>query len=195
MEACAALRGSADGDPTYLDMVVRGLRPGAARAAPRQLELPRRAPAPALARQHRRDPRRDADMPTVFDADARASRRSRARPPSSPRRPRRADRPAQLAGATFTVADLGCTPSPSFAAIVNPLQAAILVGRLRRPAGRRVREGSRLARRHADADARLRPPHPRRSHAARFLARIRELLEAPSAPLRRSRRAHGGAAR
>ena len=90
--------------------------------------------------------------------------------------------PQHLAGGTFTVSNLGMFGVTSFTAIVNPPQAAILaVGAVApRPV---VRDGAIVAR--ATMDVTLACDHRilYGADAARFLARIRELLEQPMALL------------
>jgi pyruvate dehydrogenase E2 component (dihydrolipoyllysine-residue acetyltransferase) len=118
-------------------------------------------------------------VPTVFDADSRSlleiARESR----------RLADRvrqreitPAELSGATFTVSNLGMYGVASFAAIINPPQAAILaVGELREvPVVRdgHVVPGARMSL-VLTCDHRILYGAP----AAEFLARVRQLLEQP----------------
>jgi pyruvate dehydrogenase E2 component (dihydrolipoyllysine-residue acetyltransferase) len=118
-------------------------------------------------------------VPTVFDADAKSlleiARESR----------RLADRvrqrqitPAELSGATFTVSNLGMYGVASFAAIINPPQAAILaVGELREvPVVRdgQVVPGLRMSL-VLTCDHRILYGAP----AAEFLARVRQLLEQP----------------
>jgi pyruvate dehydrogenase E2 component (dihydrolipoamide acetyltransferase) len=116
---------------------------------------------------------------TVFDADrlslgeiARTTRRLAAevREGSIP--------PPSLAGATFTVSNLGMFGVTRFSAVINPPQAAILaVGAVQQRAV--VHEGEIVARRRMTislaADHRLLYG----ADAARFLARVRELLEQP----------------
>jgi pyruvate dehydrogenase E2 component (dihydrolipoamide acetyltransferase) len=88
--------------------------------------------------------------------------------------------PPELGGGTFTVSNLGMYGVRSFSAIVNPPQAAILsVGSL---APRAVVRDSELVARHTMAitlvcDHRILYG----ADAARFLARVRELLEEPVA--------------
>jgi pyruvate dehydrogenase E2 component (dihydrolipoamide acetyltransferase) len=90
--------------------------------------------------------------------------------------------PPDLAGATFTVSNLGMFGVDRFAAVVNTPQAAILaVGAMKeRPV---VREGGLVVRRRMtmslSADHRVLYG----ADAARFLARMRELLEHPLATL------------
>jgi pyruvate dehydrogenase E2 component (dihydrolipoamide acetyltransferase) len=116
---------------------------------------------------------------TVFDADrlslgeiARTTRRLAAevRDGTIP--------PPALAGATFTVSNLGMFGVSRFSAVINPPQAAILaVGAVQQRAV--VHEGAVVARRcmtvSLAADHRLLYG----ADAARFLARVQELLEQP----------------
>jgi pyruvate dehydrogenase E2 component (dihydrolipoamide acetyltransferase) len=118
-------------------------------------------------------------VPTVFDADRKSlleiARDART---LADRVRQRAVTPAELSGATFTVSNLGMYGVASFAAIVNPPQAAILaVGELREvPVVRDglvvpgVRMGVVLT-----CDHRILYGAP----AAEFLARVRQLLEQP----------------
>jgi pyruvate dehydrogenase E2 component (dihydrolipoamide acetyltransferase) len=121
-------------------------------------------------------------VPTLFDADraslgeiARETRRLAAAVRDG------AITPAELAGGTFTVSNLGMFGVSAFTAIVNPPQAAILsVGAIeRRPvvaddgaivAGEPLRLG-------LNCDHRILYG----ADAARFLARVKALLEAPVA--------------
>jgi pyruvate dehydrogenase E2 component (dihydrolipoamide acetyltransferase) len=118
-------------------------------------------------------------VPTVFDADRKSlleiARDART---LADRVRQRAITPAELSGATFTVSNLGMYGVASFAAIVNPPQAAILaVGEVREvPVVRDgrlvpgVRMGVVLT-----CDHRILYGAP----AAEFLARVRQLLEQP----------------
>jgi pyruvate dehydrogenase E2 component (dihydrolipoamide acetyltransferase) len=118
-------------------------------------------------------------VPTVFDADRKSlleiARDARM---LADRVRQRAVTPAELSGATFTVSNLGMYGVASFAAIVNPPQAAILaVGELREVPVLRdglvvpgVRMGVVLT-----CDHRILYGAP----AAEFLARVRQLLEQP----------------
>ncbi|HEY1834331.1 MAG TPA: dihydrolipoamide acetyltransferase family protein [Solirubrobacteraceae bacterium] len=120
-------------------------------------------------------------VPTVFDADekslgevARETRRlaERARDATIT--------PPELGGGTFTVSNLGMFGVRSFTAIINPPQAAILsVGALEKRAV--VRDGELTAR--STMSLTLVCDHRILfgAEAARFLARVRELLEAPVA--------------
>jgi pyruvate dehydrogenase E2 component (dihydrolipoyllysine-residue acetyltransferase) len=118
-------------------------------------------------------------VPTVFDADsktlleiAREARRL------AERVRQRTATPAELSGATFTVSNLGMYGVASFAAIINPPQAAILaVGEVREvPVVRdgQLAPGVRMSVR-LTCDHRILYGAP----AAEFLARIRQLLESP----------------
>lgn len=115
--------------------------------------------------------------PTVFDADrkplgeiARETRELAARVRG------RTITPPELGGATFTVATLETAGVESFGAVINPPQVAILTAGSveQRPV---VRDGAVLARR----TMRLTLACDHRvlfaAEAARFLARVRELLE------------------
>ena len=118
-------------------------------------------------------------VPTVFDADRKSlldiSREART---LAERVRSRLITPAELSGATFTVSNLGMYGVASFAAIINPPQAAILaVGELREvPVVRdgQVVPGSRMSL-VLTCDHRILYGAP----AAEFLARVRQLLEQP----------------
>jgi pyruvate dehydrogenase E2 component (dihydrolipoamide acetyltransferase) len=118
-------------------------------------------------------------VPTVFDADRKSlleiAREARL---LAERVRRREITPAELSGATFTVSNLGMYGVASFAAIINPPQAAILaVGELRElPVVRegRVVPGARMSVT-LTCDHRILYGAP----AAQFLARVRQLLEQP----------------
>lgn len=78
-------------------------------------------------------------------------------------------RPEEVEGATFTVTNLGMFGIDSFQPVVNPPQVAILsVGRSRGDAGRTTTFG--LAADHRAVDG---------AQGARFLQRVRELIEHP----------------
>jgi pyruvate dehydrogenase E2 component (dihydrolipoamide acetyltransferase) len=199
MEACVALRtelkrlsrpsaaesgaaGHVDA-PTYNDMVVKAsalaLREHArANGSYRDghLELHSRINVGVAVAAH------DAlIVPTVFDADEKSlgeiARETRA---LAERVRAGTITPPELGGGTFTVSNLGMYGVRSFTAIINPPQSAILsVGSMEQRAV--VRDGE-LAARHTMAltlacDHRILYG----ADAALFLARIRELLEAPSA--------------
>jgi pyruvate dehydrogenase E2 component (dihydrolipoamide acetyltransferase) len=198
MEACVTLRselkrlarpaadepGDAHVDaPTYNDMVVKASAL-ALREHPRangsyrdgRLELHSRINVGVAVAA------RDAlIVPTVFDADEKSlgeiARETRA---LAERVRAGTITPPELGGGTFTVSNLGMYGMRSFTAIINPPQSAILsVGTMeQRPV---VREGE-LAAAHTMAltlacDHRILYG----ADSALFLARIRELLEAPTA--------------
>jgi pyruvate dehydrogenase E2 component (dihydrolipoamide acetyltransferase) len=126
-------------------------------------------------------------VPTVFDADSKAlgeiARETRA---LAERVRAGAITPPELGGGTFTVSNLGMYGIRSFAAIINPPQAAILsVGSLEMRAvvvGGDIGGGGELA---ARATMALTLSCDHRilygADAAQFLARVRELLQTPSA--------------
>jgi pyruvate dehydrogenase E2 component (dihydrolipoamide acetyltransferase) len=123
-------------------------------------------------------------VPTIFDADrvslgeiGRTARALAARVRDG------SISPAELAGGTFTVSNLGMYGIDDFSAVINPPQAAILaVGSLKRRAV--VLEDGELA---ARPTVRLALACDHRvlygADGARFLARVRELLEHPDALL------------
>jgi pyruvate dehydrogenase E2 component (dihydrolipoamide acetyltransferase) len=114
----------------------------------------------------------DADLRTLAEIAAESSRLADAAR-------RRALTPEELQGATFTVSNLGMFGVRSFTAIVDPPQAAILaVGGARRDP---VEDGAgRLAFRDA-VTVTLTCDHRvvYGADGARFLSRLRELLERP----------------
>jgi pyruvate dehydrogenase E2 component (dihydrolipoamide acetyltransferase) len=120
-------------------------------------------------------------VPTVFDADQKSLGEIARETRALAQRVREGTiTPPELSGGTFTVSNLGMHGVSSFTAIINPPQAAILsVGALApRPV---VREGEVVAR-HTMAvmlacDHRILYG----ADAARFLSRIRDLLEQPAA--------------
>jgi pyruvate dehydrogenase E2 component (dihydrolipoyllysine-residue acetyltransferase) len=118
-------------------------------------------------------------VPTVFDADRKSLRQIASDARALAQRVRGGQiTPPELSGATFTVSNLGMFGIDSFAAVINPPQAAILaVGAIaERPV---VRDGSigtaHLMRVNLACDHRILYGAP----AAEFLARIRSLLEEP----------------
>ncbi len=118
-------------------------------------------------------------VPTVFDADRKSLRQIASDARSLAQRVRDGQiTPPELSGATFTVSNLGMFGIDSFAAVINPPQAAILaVGAIaERPV---VRDGAivtaHLMRVNLACDHRILYGAP----AAEFLARIRALLEEP----------------
>jgi pyruvate dehydrogenase E2 component (dihydrolipoyllysine-residue acetyltransferase) len=118
-------------------------------------------------------------VPTVFDADTKVLRQIAAETRALAQKAREGRiTPPELSGATFTVSNLGMLGIDSFAAVINPPQAAILaVGAIaERPV---VRDGqlgtAHLMRVNLACDHRILYGAP----AAQFLARIRSLLEEP----------------
>jgi pyruvate dehydrogenase E2 component (dihydrolipoamide acetyltransferase) len=118
-------------------------------------------------------------VPTVFDADQKNLRQIATDSRALAQRVRDGKiTPPELSGATFTVSNLGMFGIDSFAAVINPPQAAILaVGAIaERPV---VRDGeiatAHLMRVNLACDHRILYGAP----AAEFLARIRALLEEP----------------
>jgi pyruvate dehydrogenase E2 component (dihydrolipoamide acetyltransferase) len=120
-------------------------------------------------------------VPTVFDADRKNLRQIATESRALAQRVRDGQiTPPELSGATFTVSNLGMFGIDSFAAVINPPQAAILaVGAIaERPV---IRDGestsAHLMRINLACDHRILYGAP----AAEFLARIRALLEEPLA--------------
>jgi pyruvate dehydrogenase E2 component (dihydrolipoamide acetyltransferase) len=120
-------------------------------------------------------------VPTVFDADQKNLRQIATDSRALSQRVRDGQiTPPELSGATFTVSNLGMFGIDSFAAVINPPQAAILaVGAIaERPV---IRNGeittAHLMRVNLACDHRILYGAP----AAEFLARIRALLEEPLA--------------
>ncbi len=118
-------------------------------------------------------------VPTVFDADQKNLRQIATDSRALAQRVRDGQiTPPELSGATFTVSNLGMFGIDSFAAVINPPQAAILaVGAItERPV---VRDGeiatAHLMRVNLACDHRILYGAP----AAEFLARVRALLEEP----------------
>jgi pyruvate dehydrogenase E2 component (dihydrolipoamide acetyltransferase) len=120
-------------------------------------------------------------VPTVFDAEEKSlgeiARETRA---LAERVRAHTITPPELGGGTFTVSNLGMYGVASFTAIINPPQAGILsVGSLAPRAV--VHEGAVLARNMMTLTLVCDHRILYGAEAARFLARIRELLLTPSA--------------
>jgi pyruvate dehydrogenase E2 component (dihydrolipoyllysine-residue acetyltransferase) len=118
-------------------------------------------------------------VPTIFDADRKGLRQIAEESRAVAQRVRDNQiTPPELSGATFTVSNLGMYGIDSFAAVINPPQAAILaVGAIvERPV---IREGevstAHLMRVNLACDHRILYG----AEGAEFLARIRALLEEP----------------
>jgi pyruvate dehydrogenase E2 component (dihydrolipoamide acetyltransferase) len=120
-------------------------------------------------------------VPTVFDAEEKSLGEIARETHALAERVRAATiTPPELGGGTFTVSNLGMYGVSSFAAIINPPQAAILsVGALAPRAV--VREAELLARHTMTLTLVCDHRILYGADAAGFLARIRELLEAPAA--------------
>jgi pyruvate dehydrogenase E2 component (dihydrolipoamide acetyltransferase) len=194
MEACVALRaelkrlGQTDA-PTYNDMVVKACAL-ALREHPRanssyrdgRLQLHGRVNVGVAVATDSDEPAGGAlIVPTVFDADlkslgeiAREARALAARVRDG------SITPPELGGGTFTVSNLGMFGVSDFTAIINPPQAAILsVGSVQpRPV---VRDGEIVARQQMTVTLACDHRVLYGADAARFLARVRELLETPAA--------------
>jgi len=204
MERCVTLRSelktlahpddaSAEQVPTYNDMVVK-----ACALALREHPLVNGSYRDGRAQLHSRVnvgvavAAQDAlVVPTVFDADSKAlgeiARETRA---LAARVRDGTITPPELGGGTFTVSNLGMYGVSSFTAIINPPQAAILtVGALQR----RAVPADAVADGPADGAGALVPRATLTltlvcdhrilygAEAAQFLARVRELLQAPAA--------------
>jgi pyruvate dehydrogenase E2 component (dihydrolipoamide acetyltransferase) len=120
-------------------------------------------------------------VPTVFDADEKSLGEIARETHTLAKRVRSATvTPPELGGGTFTVSNLGMYGVKSFTAIINPPQAGILsVGALAPRAV--VREGEVLARNTMTLVLACDHRILYGAEAALFLARIRDLLEAPAA--------------
>jgi pyruvate dehydrogenase E2 component (dihydrolipoamide acetyltransferase) len=200
MERCVALRSelkrlSPEEAPTYNDMVVKACAL-ALHEYPRangsyrdgKLQLHSRVNVGVAVAADSDDPMGGAlVVPTVFDAALKSlgeiARETRA---LAERVRAGTITPPELGGGTFTVSNLGMYGIRSFSAIVNPPQAAILsVGSLALRAvvlGDGTDGSGEIVARHTMAvtlvcDHRILYG----ADAARFLARIRELLEEPAA--------------
>jgi pyruvate dehydrogenase E2 component (dihydrolipoamide acetyltransferase) len=120
-------------------------------------------------------------VPTIFDAEEKSLGEIARETRHLAQRVRDATiTPPELGGGTFTVSNLGMYGVRSFTAIVNPPQAAILsVGSLEPRAV--VREGAVVARHTMTLTLVCDHRILYGADAAQLLARIRELLETPSA--------------
>jgi pyruvate dehydrogenase E2 component (dihydrolipoamide acetyltransferase) len=193
MEACVALRselkklGHADA-PTYNDMVIKACAL-ALREFPQanssyrdgRLQLHSRVNVGVAVAADSEPMDSTLIVPTVFDADLKSlgeiARETRA---LAARVREHSITPPELGGGTFTVSNLGMFGVASFTAIINPPQAAILsVGSLGPRAV--IRDGEILARNTMTVTLACDHRILYGADAARFLARIRELLEAPAA--------------
>ncbi len=118
-------------------------------------------------------------VPTIFDADEKNLRQIATDSRALAQRVRDGQiTPPELSGATFTVSNLGMFGIDSFAAVINPPQAAILaVGAIaERPAAREGQVATaHLMRVNLACDHRILYG----ASAAEFLARVKSLLEEP----------------
>ncbi|HEX9481200.1 MAG TPA: dihydrolipoamide acetyltransferase family protein [Solirubrobacteraceae bacterium] len=121
-------------------------------------------------------------VPTVFDADSKALGEIAREARALAERVRAATiTPPELGGGTFTVSNLGMFGIRSFTAIINPPQAAIMsVGALERRAVA-AEDGSIAARQMLTLTLVCDHRILYGAEAARFLARVRELLQTPAA--------------
>jgi pyruvate dehydrogenase E2 component (dihydrolipoamide acetyltransferase) len=187
MDACVRLRAelkriSSSDAPTYNDMVVKACAL-ALREHPRAngsykdgaLQLHSRVNVGVAVAAN------DAlVVPTVFDADAKALGEIARETRALAARVRDASiTPPELGGGTFTVSNLGMYGVRSFNAIINPPQAAILsVGSVEQRAV--VRDEQIVARQTMTLTLICDHRILYGADAAEFLARIRELLQAPA---------------
>jgi pyruvate dehydrogenase E2 component (dihydrolipoamide acetyltransferase) len=118
-------------------------------------------------------------VPTIFDADQKSIAEIAAeRRTLTARVEDGTITPPELAGATFTVFDLGSHGITSFTAIVNPAQAAVLAVGAAEPRAV-VRNGEVVARPVLTLTLTCDHRILYGACAARFLGRVRELLEEP----------------
>ncbi len=120
-------------------------------------------------------------VPVIVDADARSLEQIAREAAELAERVRaRTITPPELAGATFTVSNLGMLGVHSFTAVINPPQAAILaVGAVEQRAV--VRDGELVSRHVVTMTLACDHRILYGADGARFLGRVRELLEAPLA--------------
>ena len=188
MEECVALRSelkriSSSEAPTYNDMVVKACAL-ALREHPRvngsyrdgRIQLHSRVNVGVAVATHE-----GLVVPTVFDADSKALGEIARETRALAARVREATiTPPELSGGTFTVSNLGMYGVRSFTAIINPPQAAIVsVGALEQRA--LAREGELVAKPTMMLTLACDHRMLYGADAAQFLARIRELLEHPTA--------------
>jgi pyruvate dehydrogenase E2 component (dihydrolipoamide acetyltransferase) len=118
-------------------------------------------------------------VPTVFDADAKGLRRIAEESRGLAARVREGTiTPPELSGGTFTVSNLGMFGVTSFSAVINPPQAAILaVGAIREVPV--VRDGEIVAGNQMSVTLACDHRILYGADGARFLAKVRDLLEEP----------------
>jgi pyruvate dehydrogenase E2 component (dihydrolipoamide acetyltransferase) len=187
MEACVALRtelkklGQADA-PTYNDMVVKACAL-ALRENPRanggyrdgRVQMHSRVNVGvAVAAEE------TLVVPTVFDADQKSLGEIARETRTLAERVRDGSiTPPELGGGTFTVSNLGMFGVTAFTAIINPPQAAILSVGVLEPRAM-IRDGEVQARNTMTVTLACDHRILYGANAATFLARVRELLEAPA---------------
>jgi pyruvate dehydrogenase E2 component (dihydrolipoamide acetyltransferase) len=120
-------------------------------------------------------------VPTVFDADTKSLGEIARETRALAERVRSGEiTPPELSGGTFTVSNLGMYGISNFTAVINPPQAAILaVGEVTPRAV--VRDGQVVARQTMGVTLGCDHRILYGADAARFLGRVRELLQAPVA--------------
>jgi pyruvate dehydrogenase E2 component (dihydrolipoamide acetyltransferase) len=189
MEACADVRERLGGEPSYNDFVVK-----ACALALREHPRVNSSFGPDGITEHERvnvgiavAGERRLTVPVLTDADTRPLgdlARAAARLANLARTGDLS--PQDLEHGTFTVSNLGMFGVTGFTAVINPPQAAILaVGAVER---RAVPDGEALAiRRRVELSLTCDHRVLYGADAARFLARVRELLEQPLELLYRSR--------
>jgi pyruvate dehydrogenase E2 component (dihydrolipoamide acetyltransferase) len=118
-------------------------------------------------------------VPTIFDADAKGLGAIAAEGRRLAERVRDGSiTPPELSGGTFTVSNLGMFGVTSFSAVINPPQAAILaVGSIEEAAV--VRDGEVTAGRRMSVNLACDHRILYGADGARFLARVRDLLQEP----------------
>ncbi|MEX0992777.1 MAG: dihydrolipoamide acetyltransferase family protein [Solirubrobacterales bacterium] len=122
-------------------------------------------------------------VPTLFDADRKSLGEIAAEAVQLAARVRDGSiTPPELSGGTFTVSNLGMLGVTSFAAVINPPQAALLaVGALQRRPMADQQTGEIAARHMMNVTLACDHRILYGADGARFLARVRELLEQPLA--------------
>jgi pyruvate dehydrogenase E2 component (dihydrolipoamide acetyltransferase) len=120
-------------------------------------------------------------VPTIFDADSKSvAETARVARTLAARVRDRSITPAELAGATFTVSNLGMFGIDSFSAVINPPQSAILaVGAMRPRAVVDDASGEIVARPTLQLTLACDHRVLYGADGARFLTYVRELLERP----------------
>ncbi|HZE06569.1 MAG TPA: 2-oxo acid dehydrogenase subunit E2, partial [Solirubrobacteraceae bacterium] len=119
-------------------------------------------------------------VPTIFDADSKSVAEIASHSRTLAARVRDGSiTPAELAGSTFSVSNLGMYGVDSFSAVINAPQAAILAVGSLRPRPVVTADGSVAARNTVNLSLACDHRILYGADGARFLGRLRELLEAP----------------